>query len=403
MSGLARRPLRIFIIAGEESGDALGGPLMRALAQKAAGPIAFRGVGGARMQAEGLVSLFPMDDLTAIGFGEVIGKLPTILARLRMALAAVLADPPDLLLLIDAPDFTHRLAARVRQRLPWLPIVKYVAPTVWAWRPGRARAMRDFVDHVLALLPFEPKVMAELGGPPTTYVGHPLLGALSRLRPDAGEAERRQADPPRILVLPGSRRREIARLSADFGAALGRIAAEGAAFDLVLPTLPRLEAELCAATAAWPVRPRIVSGDAEKEAAFRTARAALAASGTVTLELALAAVPLVAAYRLAGWEAAIGRRLLKVSSVILPNIILGRNAVPEFLQERCTPANLAAALAPLVTDAAAREAQRTAFAELDRLMSTGGIPAAELAAETVLAVLADLGGRVARAQRAVLS
>lgn len=177
MSLPEKRPLRVFIIAGEESGDALGGPLMRALGERLGGGVTFRGIGGTRMQAAGLASLFPMDDLTAMGFGEVIGKLPTIARRLKETVAAVLADPPDLLMLVDAPDFTHRVAARVRRKLPDLPIVKYVAPTVWVWRSGRARAMRGTIDHVLALLPFEPEVMQRLGGPPTTYVGHPLLGA----------------------------------------------------------------------------------------------------------------------------------------------------------------------------------------------------------------------------------
>ena len=148
----------------------------------------FRGVGGPSMAAAGLASLYPMDDLTAIGLGEVIGKLPTLLGRMRQTVAAIRAAPPDVLVLIDAPDFTHRIAARVRRHLPHLAIVKYVAPTVWAWRPGRARALRGIVDHVLALFPFEPAVMARLGGPPTTYVGHPLLGERDRLRPGTGGA-----------------------------------------------------------------------------------------------------------------------------------------------------------------------------------------------------------------------
>ncbi len=385
------RPLSVFVIAGEESGDALGGPLMRALAERAQGGAVFRGVGGSSMAAAGLVSLYPMDDLTAIGIGEVLGKLPSLIGRLRQTVAAIIADPPDVLLLVDAPDFTHRVAARVRRRLPQLPIVKYVAPTVWAWRPGRARAMRGIVDHVLALFPFEPAVMARLGGPPTTYVGHPLLGELERLRPGPAEQARRDGEPPVLLVLPGSRRREVAALSPIFGAALGKLAARGQRFELVLPTLPRLQPVLEAATAGWPMAPRIVIGEAARQAAFRSARAALAASGTVTLELALAGVPTVGAYRLPGWEAFIARRVLVTPTVILPNIVLGETAVPELLQEDCAPGPLADALAPLLSGGPARAAQMERFARLDALMSTGGVPAAEVAAETVLAVVARAG------------
>ncbi|SHG10820.1 lipid-A-disaccharide synthase [Kaistia soli DSM 19436] len=383
------RPLRVFILAGEESGDALGGPLMGALAERAPGGAAFRGVGGSRMTAAGLQSLFPMDDLTAIGIGEVVGKLPKLLGRMRETVGAILADPPDVLLLVDAPDFTHRVAARVRRRLPFLPIVKYVAPTVWAWRPGRARAMRGVIDHVLALFPFEPAVMARLGGPPTTYVGHPLLGELGRLRPGPDEILRRDSQPPRLLVLPGSRRREVAALSPIFGKALGRLVAAGQDVEVVLPTLPRLEEALHAATADWPVRPRIVVGEEAKQAAFRTARGALAASGTVTLELALAGVPTVGAYRVPAWEAFIARRVLTTPTVILPNIILGEVAVPELLQEDCAPGPLAEALLPLLADGPARADQLARFARLDALMSTHGVPAEHVAADTVLAAIAE--------------
>ncbi|MBZ9935300.1 lipid-A-disaccharide synthase [Mesorhizobium sp. BR1-1-16] len=389
MSLPATRPLRVFILAGEESGDALAGPLMGALAERVPGGVMFRGVGGSRMAAAGLHSLFPMDDLTAIGIGEVVGKLPRLIGRLRGTVAAILADPPDVLLLVDAPDFTHRVAARVRRRLPFLPIVKYVAPTVWAWRPGRARAMRGVIDHVLALFPFEPAVMARLGGPPTTYVGHPLLGELARLRPGPDDELRRASEPPLLLVLPGSRKREVAALAPIFGETLGRLRSLGQRAEVVLPTLPRLEATLRAATAAWPIPPDIVVGEAARQAAFRAARGALAASGTVTLELALAGVPTVGAYRVPAWEAFIARRVLTTPTVILPNIILGEVAVPELLQEDCAPGPLADALLPLLADGPARADQLARFARLDALMSTHGVPAEGVAAETVLSAIAE--------------
>ncbi len=196
------------------------------MAQTLGGEVRFRGVGGPRMEAAGLASLFPMEDITAIGFGQVIAGLPRILRRMREAVRAILDQPPDVLVLVDAPDFNHRVAAQgCAPGYRDLPVVKYVAPTVWVWRPGRAKAMRPYTDHVLALLPFEPEAMARLGGPPTTYVGHPLFGVLDRLTPDAREAARRAAQPPLLLALPGSRRSELARLGADFGAAFAQLRA----------------------------------------------------------------------------------------------------------------------------------------------------------------------------------
>lgn len=370
------------MVAGEESGDQLGGALMERLAAAAPGA-AFRGVGGRRMAAAGLESLYPMEDLTAIGIAAVLGKLPTILRRLRETVEAVLADPPDVLVLVDAPDFTHRVAARVRARNRDIPIVKYVSPTVWVWRPGRAAAMRPYVDALLALLPFEPEVHRRLGGPPTFYVGHPLLERLGELRPDAAEAARRTADPPLVLVLPGSRRREIVRLGADFGAAL---AAVGRAheMELVLPTLPRLEALVRETVAGWPLQPRIVTTEAEKHAAFRSARAALAASGTVTLELALAGIPHVAAYRIGWLEAQIGRRVLKGTTVILANLVAGENVVPEFLQEYCTVPALTKALEALLADTPERARQEAAFARFDAIFGIAGPSPSARAAEVVL-------------------
>jgi len=382
----AGRPLDVFVVAGEESGDQLGGALMAAL--KAATPegIGFRGVGGTRMAGEGLASLYPMEDLTAIGVTAVLAKLPRILRRLRETVDAVLASPPDVLVLVDAPDFTHRVAARVRAANPNIPIVKYVSPTVWIWREGRARAMRPYVDALLALLPFEPEVHRRLGGPPTFYVGHPLLERLGDLRPDPREAVRRAGlgdAPPLVLVLPGSRRREILRLAGDFRETLARVS-QGRELDFVLPTLPHLEPLVRETIAPWPVKPRIVLGEAEKHAAFRSARAALAASGTVTLELALAGVPQVAAYRVGWLEAQIGRRVLKGTTVILANLVLGENAVPEFLQEYCNPQVLTAALSDLLDEGPERARQERAFGRLDDIFAISGPSPSARAAEVVL-------------------
>lgn len=387
------RPLDVFVVAGEASGDVLAAGLMRALAHERVA-VSFRGVGGERMAEAGLASLYPMPDIMAIGLAPILAKLPTILRRLRETVDAITAAPPDVLILIDVPDFNQRVARRVRRRLPYLPIVTYVSPTVWVWRPGRAKAMRPSVDMILALLPFEPEVHRELGGPPCVYVGHPLLAHLDELRPSLEEARARAA-VPLVLALPGSRRQEIRRLGAIFGDALGRVAKQHPDLEIVLPTVPHLIDEVAGATIGWPVQPRIVTAEADKHAAFRRARAALAASGTVTLELALAGVPHVAAYRIPLIEGLLLRAIVrfhpavKVRSVILANLVLGEAVVPEYLQSECTAANLAYDLSVMLGDSSARRRQELAFKRLDSILGTSGPTPSERAARAVLELVAQ--------------
>jgi len=381
-AGVARK---IFLIATEESGDRLGAGLMKILRQRLGDAIRFEGVGGRAMAAEGMTSLFPIEELSIVGLAAVVMQLPKILRLIRQTTAAITDASPDILVIIDSPDFTHRVARRVRAAAPSIPIVDYVSPSVWAWRPGRARAMRAYVDHVLAILPFEPAVHRKLGGPPTTYVGHPLAEQVKALRPDAAEFSRRQADPPVVLVLPGSRPAEIRRLLGPFGAAIELVRHRAGNIELLLPSIPAVLQEVRNATADWPVAPRVIVDPEEKLRAFRIARAALAASGTVTLELALAAIPTVAGYRVAGWEAAIARRLIRVPSVILANLVLGENIVPELLQDACVPERLAAALFPLLCDGPERRRQLEAFGRLDRIMEIATAQPSRKAAEIVLA------------------
>lgn len=377
------RSLSIHLVAAEESGDALGAALARALVAREGGALKLAGVGGRAMAAAGISSPFLIDDLSIVGLTAIPRRLPMILRRIRETADAIIAAAPDALVIIDSPDFTHRVARRVRARAPMIPIVDYVSPSVWAWRPGRARAMRAYVDCVLAILPFEPAAHARLGGPSCIYVGHPLIERLSELRPNADEALRRSADPPLVLVLPGSRSSEIRRLLSIFGAAMARVSARIGPMDLVLPTMPHLAAAVRAGVAGWPVTPRIVVEPAEKWAAFRTARAALAASGTVTLELALAGVPTVAAYRLTLIEEVIARLAgisRRLTSVILANLVIGENVVPEYLQRDCVPERIADALTPLFSDTPERLRQIDAFARLDRIMALDAAPSAKAAA-----------------------
>lgn len=360
------RPRTIWLVAGEDSGDQLGAKLMRAL-REAAPDTVFGGVGGEAMAEAGFASLFPLDDVAVMGYLPVLARARTLLRRIRETVAATIRARPDVLVIIDSPGFTHAVARRVRRAAPGIPIIDYVSPSVWAWRPWRAKGMRPFIDHVLALLPFEPDAHLRLGGPPCTYVGHPLIERLPELRPGADERGRRDAVPYSLVVLPGSRRSEIERLMPVFGAALARVA-DGLAVEAVLPAVTRHRALIERLSADWAVPVRIVTGEAPKYAAFREARAALAASGTVTLELALAGVPMVVAYKVSRAEEFIARRLIQVPSIVLPNLILAENAMPEFVQADCTPERLAGALRPLLAGGADRDVQLAALGRIDGRM-----------------------------------
>ncbi|RNJ51607.1 lipid-A-disaccharide synthase [Methylocystis hirsuta] len=363
---------RIFLVAGEASGDQLGAALMRAL--RAARPeIVFAGVGGEAMAREGLVSLFPLEDIAVMGLVPVLGRLPRLVRRIAQTARAVVDEAPDCLVIIDAPDFTHRVARRVRATRPDLPIVDYVSPTVWAWRPGRAPAMRDYVDCLLALLPFEPQAHVRLGGPRCVYVGHPLVERLDELTRPFQERGARS-----LLVLPGSRLAEVRRMTPIYGEALELLLRERADFEVAIPVAPNVEKTLLRELQGWPLTPRLI-GQGEKFAAFRHARAALVTSGVATLELALAGVPMAVAYKVSRAESLL-RFLVKVESIVLPNLIIGENFVPEFLQEAATPRALAEALRPLLRESAAREAQLAAFQRVRaRLLEAGRTPSARAA------------------------
>jgi lipid-A-disaccharide synthase len=252
--------------------------------------------------------------------------------------------------------------------------------------------MLSYVDHVLALLPFEPEAYRVLRGPPCSYVGHPLIEQIGSLRPGVDEQKRRDAQPPVLLVLPGSRRSEINHHMAIFGETLAVLRAQDAAFELVLPTMPHLQDAVGEGVKSWPLQPRIVVGEKEKRAAFRIAHAAFAKSGTSTLELALAGVPMVAAYRAGAVEAWIMRRAIRTSSVILANLVIGENVVPEFIQEDCTAEKLAPALREILSDSPLRRRQIEAFSKMDAIMSTGNQPPSVRAADIVLATLRKARG-----------
>jgi len=381
------RPFTVFLVAGEESGDALGAGLIKALADRLGGEVDCIGVGGARMIAAGLHALLPMTGAGLHGISAVIARLPSLVRGIRRTAAAVVGAQPDVLVLIDSPAFNLRVGKMVRRASPEIAIVDYVSPSVWAYAPWRARRMSAYVDQILAILPFEPAVHRDLGGPPCTFVGHPLLERLDELRPEPGERiPLGEARTPVLLILPGSRRSEIRRLMAPFGETLALVRDRFGPVEAILPAVPSLAEEIYERVADWPVPPRIVVGEKAKLAAFHRAHAALAASGTVTLELALSGVPTVVAYRVDPLVKPV-KPLIRVKSIVLANLIVEANVVPEFIDRESSPERLCGALMPLLEESRERARQLNAFARIEDLMAPGGgkpsIRAAEMVIETV--------------------
>ncbi len=380
-------PPLVFMVAGENSGDLLGAAVMDALHAKLDGRVRFAGVGGPQMSALGLDSLFPMQDLAVMGVFEVLPRLPLLLKRIKETADAVERLKPDVLVTIDAPDFCFRVIKKLKARGADVPVVHFVAPSVWAWRAGRAKKVAKFLDHLLCLLPFEPPYF-EREGLKATCVGHPVVasaigdgdGAAFRARHSIAD------DAPVLCVLPGSRTGEVERLAPVFGETVAKLAAQFPGLHIVMPVVAHLEERLRAATHDWSA-PVTIVGATEKADAFACADAALAASGTVALELAMAGLPNVIAYRLNALTAFLARRMLKTRYVNLINIILDREAVPELLQENCTPENLAREVARLFDQPAARAAQKSAAYEALKQLGLGGPPPGARAAEVVLSYL----------------
>lgn len=388
MSTDAHHPL-VYLIAGEASGDALGANLMAALKAKTGHKIRFAGVGGEAMQGHGLQSLFPMTELSVMGFSEVLPKIPHLLGRIRQTTADIIKQAPDVVVSIDAPDFVFRVDKRVKAEAPAIPIVHYVAPSVWAWRPGRAKKIARFVDHLLCLLPFEPPYF-EAVGLNATFVGHSVIE--SGLGGGNGDGFRTRHGiseyAPLLAVLPGSRNSELSVLLPEFGKTLELLQATHSQLSAVVVTLDHLREKIEAATQQWPVNVTIVGAD-EKADAFAASDAALAASGTVALELALAQLPNVIGYRFKPLTAFLAKRLIKAKYANIVNLVLDRPAIPELLMGRCRADLLAAELTTLLDDHGARKAQRTAFAEALAMLGHGGASPGERAAEVVLLVMSQ--------------
>lgn len=386
----------LFLVAGEPSGDRLGAALMAGL-KHLRGDLRFIGIGGPLMQAEGLRSIFPMEDLSLMGLSEILPHLRHLFRRLSETVDAVGETGPAALITIDIPEFSLRLSRRVKSRWPGLRTIHYVAPTVWAWRPGRARRMARHVDHVLALFPFEPPLM-QAAGMGCDFVGHPVASEpVAETAEIAGfrTAHGLSAEAPTLLLLPGSRQGEIRRLAPVFSEVLERLRAAHPDLQAILPAAPAVAPLIEKMVDDWPVAPLVLDPRdtdpegfaARKRAAFAAADLALAASGTVSLELAAAATPMVIAYDMNWASRLLVRSLMRIDTVTLVNLVSETRAVPEYLGAACRPGPVAAALEALLADGDARLAQLRAMALcMDRLGRGGEAPGLR-AARAVLALL----------------
>ena len=347
---------------------------------KTMGKVRFAGIGGPLMQAQGMESLFPMEELSIIGVVGILKDLPNLLRRLTETVEKIKEICPDVVITIDAPEFSLRVMKRLHKLSDRPRLIHYVAPTVWAWRPGRAKKISCFLDHLLCLFPFEPSLF-EKWGLPATFVGHPVAEEEGR-----GESTR---DPNLLCVLPGSRTSELKALLPIFGETVALLWKNHPQLKVVIPTLPSVEQLVRKGVEGWPLVPQIVLGKEERDKIFETAYVALAASGTVTLELAAAHLPFVVAYKmgpLSGW---IARHLITTPWVCLVNIILNfmehskipMTYIPELIQQDCTSAKLAAALEPLITNQSVRETQEVAMEDAISLLKTRS---SNVAAKTVL-------------------
>ena len=382
----ANEPPLVYLVAGEASGDELGARLMTALQAMSGGNVRFAGIGGRQMTAAGLTSLFPMRELSLMGFVEIVPHIPKLLRRIRETADDIRRRRPACVVTIDSPDFNFRVGRRLAGA--GIPLVHYVGPSVWAYRAGRAAKIARFLDHLLVLFPFEPPYF-ETVGLPTTFVGHPLIEAGIKDAEAGPLLAEIGAAPEDVLVtvLPGSRGGEIKRHLALFGAVITKLAAAHPGLRVLIPAAPGLEDTLREQTAGWPVTTHILSGTDQKYAAFAASRAALAVSGTVTLELAIAGLPMVVAYKANALTMAIAKRIVRVPHISLGNLVLQQGIAPEFVQEAASVSALSDALGALLVDGPARTRQTEAWKEFSQKISVGGDTPSQRAARVVADII----------------
>ena len=356
----------IFLLAGEASGDRIGADLMARLKDHPeSGKLEFSGVGGAHMSAQGLVSLFPITDLSVMGMVDVVFRLPLLLWRVRQTIDHIIRTAPQLVVLIDSQVFSNLVAAGLKKRGFRSPILLYVSPTVWAYKPQRARKIAPLYDEVMAILPFEPEVMRSLGGPECSYVGHPAIQSYSCSGSDRGSRK-----SGRIILMPGSREGELRRHLPMFGKAAERLVAGFPGLEFAIITLPHLHDKISATCENWPFRVDVVSATEQREDWLSGAGLAICVAGTATLELAMARVPMVVSYVMDAAQKSVNRRL-QVRRFSLPNLILEQDLVPELLMEKPDADLLAKRAADLLRDESGVQEQVDGFSLIYDSMKTG--------------------------------
>jgi lipid-A-disaccharide synthase len=372
-----------FLIAGEASGDLLGSRLIQALKKKTNGSVRFAGIGGPRMRAEGIELLFPQEELAHMGIFELLRHIPHILGRIRETIAAVKRMRPNALITIDSPDFSFRVARALKGQ--GVPLIHYVAPSVWAWRPGRAKKVAQFLDHLLALLPFEPPYFIK-EGLACTFVGHSIVesgagsgsGARFRVKYQIPEKD------TLLAVLPGSRTGIIGRLLPIFGETVARLKTRHPNLHVIIPSISSLAPFIKEQTSLWDVPVTVIEGDADKYDAFAASRAALACSGTVAVELALARLPTVVAYKVSRLSAALAKPFLRIKYASLVNLMHDKMIVPECLQHDCRAEKLSETLRELLDNEVARKKQIEGLSDVAAWLGQGQFVPSERAAEVIL-------------------
>jgi len=389
MTGVTPPTPFVFIITGEPSGDALGGALIAALRQRVGDGLRVAGIGGERMREQGVDSLAPLSEFAVNGIAEVLPRAPSIFRHIRRTIATIQQQRPDAVVTIDSSAFTWRVAHGLRNRGVQLPLIHYVAPMVWVWRGSRARRMARWYDHLLALLPFEPPYF-EAVGLSCTAVGHPVIESGA----GSGDGARFRAahgigpDTLVLSVLPGSRGSEVRRLAPMFDATLREVEAAVGPFRVAVPTVETVADRVAAAVQDWPGAPIVLRGDQAKYDAFAASRTALAASGTVALELAMARLPMAIAYRLGPVTELLLEHVFKIGRVNLINLILGRTLVTEHVRGARRPADIAATLVELIRDERVRAAHLEGYGEAIRRLGSGGMSPSLKAADTILEIIA---------------
>lgn len=379
--------VRIGIIAGEPSGDLLGAELISALREKLGDQLEVLGVGGPAMAQQGIESLFPLSDIAVMGLAEILPRLPVIFLRVRQTASAMNAADLDVMITIDSLGFNARVAKKVRAENPNLPILQYAAPKLWAWWPGRAKRIRTWVTEILALFPFEPEFFARYQIT-ARFVGHPVVSRVPVV--PVGQARQQlgiSQDATVLTVLPGSRAGEVIRLADVFGDTVERLAASIPGLVVLVPTIPNVAELVDRHVSTWSIKPRVLTGDPDKFAAFCASDAALAASGTVSLELVASGIPHIVAYKVAPVTAAIAQRLVQVKYASIINILLDEEVVPERIQDACNVDELTSLTLDLLRSSQAAQIQRNRFRQGLALLGAGAEPPAERAAQAVMTFL----------------